>query len=163
MMNNIARKPPQQARMYQHILIPTDGSEVAERAVDAGIEFARWAKARVTGFTAVPEYDYNVSGHADLVAGHARSIAEHDVASERIAGEILNHLAEKAHAAGVEFDTDFVQSNHPWEAIVAAAHKHGCDLIFIASHGRRGFSALMHGSETHGVLTHCKIPTLVYR
>ena len=163
MLNNIAREARPQARMYKHILIPTDGSQVAERAVDAGIEFARWAKARVTGFTAVPEYDYNVSGHAELVSGHVVSMAEHEARSRDRADEVLGRLAGKARAAGVEFDTDFVQSNHPWEAIVAAAHKHGCDLIFIASHGRRGFSALMHGSETHGVLTHCKIPTLVYR
>jgi len=147
--------------MYKHILIPTDGSEVAERAVEAGIEFARWAKARVTGFTAVPEYELPSEGA--MSSGCALSMTEHDVRSRTKADEILGRVAERARASGVEFEADFVQSNHPWEAIVAAAHKHGCDLIFIASHGRRGFSALMHGSETHGVLTHCKIPTLVYR
>jgi nucleotide-binding universal stress UspA family protein len=56
-----------------------------------------------------------------------------------------------------------VQSDRPHEAIIAAAQKHGCDLIFMASHGRRGISAFLHGSETQGVLTHSKIPTLVYR
>jgi nucleotide-binding universal stress UspA family protein len=161
MLNNIARKEPRQASMYKHILIPTDGSEIAERAVEAGIEFARWAKARVTGFTAVPEYELPSEGA--MASGHALSMTEHDVRSRKKADEILARVAEKARAASVDFDADFVQSDHPWEAIVAAAHKHGCDLIFIASHGRRGFSALMHGSETHGVLTHCKIPTLVYR
>lgn len=147
--------------MYKHILIPTDGSELAERAVDAGIEFARWAKAKVTGFTAVPQFQ--IPGRGELVAGKGLSLEEYDRRSRQQAERILGPLAARASMAGVECDVDYAQSDHPWEAIVAAANKHGCDLIFIASHGRRGFSALIHGSETHGVLTHSKIPTLVYR
>ena len=77
------------------------------------------------------------------------------VPEERIADELLALLDQ--------FDTDYVQSDSPYEAIIRAAEVHGCDLIFMASHGRRGISALVHGSETQGVLTHSRIPTLVYR
>jgi len=75
----------------------------------------------------------------------------------------LQTIADRARAAGVDYDAEFTQSDRPHEAIIRAAEKHGCDLIFMASHGRRGLSALVHGSETQGVLTHSTIPTLVYR
>lgn len=147
--------------MYRHILIPSDGSELAEKAVEAGIEFARSIHARVTGFTAVPEY--RTPSESELMAKHVISLAEYEEQAKRNAERILERIAARARAAGVEYDADYVQSDHPYEAIVRAAEAHGCDLIFMASHGRRGFAALMHGSETRGVLTHSTIPTLVYR
>jgi nucleotide-binding universal stress UspA family protein len=147
--------------MYRHILIPSDGSELAEKAVEAGIEFARKINARVTGFTAVPEY--RTPSETELMAKHVISLAEYEDQAKRNAERILERIAARARAAGVEYDADFVQSDHPYEAIVRAAEAHGCDLIFMASHGRRGLSALVHGSETRGVLTHSTIPTLVYR
>ena len=147
--------------MYRHILIPTDGSELAEKAVAAGIAFARTIGARVTGFTAVPEY--KAPSHAELMAGNAVSLEEHERRARRRAEEVLDGVTRRARDEGVECDADFAQSDHPYEAIVHAAEAHGCDLIFIASHGRRGFSALIHGSQTQGVLTHSRIPTLVYR
>lgn len=147
--------------MYQHILIPTDGSELADKAVKAGIEFARENGARVTLFTAVPEYE--LPGEAALMARHATSIADHARASEKLASDILSKASEQASAARVRFDTDYVQSNKPWEAIIAAAQRHGCDAIFMASHGRKGLAAVWHGSQTREVLTHSKLPTLVYR
>lgn len=147
--------------MYRHILIPSDGSELAEKAVEAGIEFARSIHARVTGFTAVPEY--RTPSESELMAKHVISLAEYEEQAKRNAERILERIGTRARAAGVEYDADFVQSDHPYEAIVRAAEAHGCDLIFMASHGRRGFAALMHGSETRGVLTHSTIPTLVYR
>jgi nucleotide-binding universal stress UspA family protein len=76
---------------------------------------------------------------------------------------LLDGIAARARAAGVEPRTDYALSDRPWQAIIKAAEKNGCDLIFIASHGRKGLSALLHGSETHEVLTHSSIPTLVYR
>jgi len=69
----------------------------------------------------------------------------------------------QARAAGLAFDTNFVQSNRPWQAIIDAARRHGCDAIFIGSHARKGLSRLLHGSETQEVLTHSTIPTVVYR
>jgi nucleotide-binding universal stress UspA family protein len=147
--------------MYKHILIPTDGSEVAEKAVAQGVEFAREAKARVTFFTAVPEYE--PPSEAQVFARRVVSIAEHARESEENAKKILGHGAGLARAAGLEFDTDYEQSNQPWQAIVNAAKRHGCDAIFMASHARKGLSRLVHGSQTVDVLTHSDIPTLVVR
>jgi nucleotide-binding universal stress UspA family protein len=147
--------------MYKHILIPTDGSEVAEKAVAAGVEFAREARARVTLFTAVPEYE--PPSEAQVIARRVVSMAEHAANSEKTANDILAHAAGMARGAGLEFDTDFTQSNQPWQAIIDAAKRHGCDAIFMASHARTGLSRLVHGSQTIDVLTHSDIPTFVVR
>jgi nucleotide-binding universal stress UspA family protein len=147
--------------MYKHILIPTDGSAIAEKAVAAGIEFAREASAKVTLFTAVPEYA--APSESEIMARHVISIAEHARLSEQRASGILAHAAERARAAGLEFRTDYMQSNHPWQAIIDAAQRHGCDVIFMGSHGRKGLAAMWHGSETEQVLTHSTIPMVVYR
>ena len=147
--------------MFKHILIPTDGSELSDKAIDAGVEFAREMHARVTGFTAVPEYQ--VPSELELRSHQAKSMAQHEAQGKRQAETALQKIAERARAAGVDYDEDYVQSDYPYEAIISAANAHGCDLIFMASHGRRGISALIHGSQTQDVLTHSKIPTLVYR
>jgi nucleotide-binding universal stress UspA family protein len=147
--------------MYKHILIPTDGSDVAEKAVAAGIDYAREAKARVTLFTAVPEYE--PPSEAQVFARRVVSMADHARNSEKAANGILAHAIKVARDAGLEFATDFTQSNQPWQAIIEAAKRHGCDAIFMASHGRTGLSRLVHGSQTIDVLTHTDIPTLVVR
>jgi nucleotide-binding universal stress UspA family protein len=147
--------------MYKHILIPTDGSKLSEKAVAAGIEFARFIHARVTGFTAVPEY--RVPSETELMSKHAISLTDYERDAKKQAEIALQPIADRARAAGVEYDADFTLSDRPHEAIIRTAKSRGCDLIFMASHGRRGLSALVHGSETQGVLTHSSIPTLVYR
>ena len=147
--------------MYKHILIPTDGSQLSDKAVAAGVEFARFIHARVTGFTAVPEYQ--IPSEAELMSRHAISLPDYERDAKKQAEITLQPIADRARAAGVEYDAEFTQSDRPHEAIIRAAQAHGCDLIFMASHGRRGISALLHGSETQGVLTHSTIPTLVYR
>jgi nucleotide-binding universal stress UspA family protein len=147
--------------MYKHILIPTDGSEVARKAVAAGIDYAREANARVTLFTAVPEYE--PPSEAQVFARRVVSIEEYTRKSQSLAGDILAPAAALARDAGLAFDTDFAQSNQPWQAIIEAAKRHGCDAIFMASHGRTGLSRLVHGSQTVDVLTHTDIPTLVVR
>ena len=147
--------------MYKHILIPTDGSQTAEKAVQAGLEFARWAGARVTVFTARPEYQ--VPGTNEIAAGHVVSIEEYEQRAMAEAREILARVAQRAKAAQVAVGAEIALSNRPWQAIIQAAEKHGCDLIFIASHGRKGLAGLWYGSETHEILTHSTIPTLVYR
>lgn len=148
--------------MYKHVLIPSDGSQVAEKAVGAGIEFARTVGARITAFTAVGEYE--LPSASEMMA-HKRVVSpqEHQARVKRDAEAILTTIARRAAAAGVECDADYALCNRPHEAIIAAANRHGCDLIFMASHGRSGLSALLHGSETRDVLTHSTIPTLVYR
>ena len=147
--------------MYTHILIPTDGSPIAEKAVTAGIELACEAGAKVTFFTAVPEYE--VPNEGSVMARRVISLAEHARRSERIAHRVLAPAADKARAAKLEFRTHYGQSNRPWEAIVDAAKVYGCDAIIMGSHGRSGLSRLVHGSQTIDVLTHTDIPTLVVR
>jgi len=148
--------------MYKHILIPTDGSPTADKAVESGLEFAREAGARVTLFTAVPPYEVPSEGQV-LARQRVMSLAEHDLRSEQRAREVLAPAEERARGAGIVFDSDYVQSDRPSEAIIAAARDHGCDAIFMSSHGRSGLAKLWHGSETEEVLTHSAIPTLVYR
>ena len=147
--------------MYKHILIPTDGSELSQKAIEAGVEFAREARARVTAFTAVAEYQY--PSEVELMARRAISLEQYERGVKKQAEDVLLRAAERARAAGVEYDDDYALSDQPYEAIIRAAEKHGCDLIFMASHGRRWLSALIHGSQTQGVLTHSSIPTIVYR
>ena len=148
--------------MYNHVLIPSDGSEVAEKAVKAGIEFARTVGAKVTAFTAVSEYELPTS--SDIMA-HKRILSplDHEKLVKEQAQAILARIAERAAAAGVACDIDYTLCNRPDQAIIDAAKRNGCDLIFMASHGRSGLSALVHGSETRGVLSGSTIPTLVYR
>jgi nucleotide-binding universal stress UspA family protein len=147
--------------MYKHILIPTDGTPTAEKAVKAGLRFAKWSKAKVTVFTAMPEYRTPTS--AEVAARNVISIAEHERRSMAQAKKLLDKVARRAKAAGVKLATDAALSDRPADAIVAAAQKNGCDLIFIGSHGRKGLSALLLGSQTHEVLNRSRIPTLVYR
>jgi nucleotide-binding universal stress UspA family protein len=147
--------------MYKHILIPTDGSATAEKAVKAGLKFAKWAKAKVTVFTAMPEFRTPTAG--EVASRSAISIAEHERRSMAQANKLLDKVARRAKAAGVKLQTAAVLSDQPAEAIVAAADKNRCDLIFIGSHGRKGLSALLLGSQTHQVLSRSRIPTLVYR
>jgi nucleotide-binding universal stress UspA family protein len=147
--------------MYKHILIPTDGSETATKAVRAGIEYAREAGARITLFTAVPEY--RLPSEAELMSRQAISLDEHARRSKEAADAALAAAVESARAAGVDFDTDFAQKDQPYQAIIEAARRLGCDAIFMASHGRKGIDKLLHGSETIDVLTHSDIPTLVVR
>lgn len=148
--------------MFKHLLIPTDGSATAQKAVDAAIEFARQSNARITLFTAVPEYQ--PPGQAALLA-HQKvpSMADYEMEGRAQAAALLARAAAPARAAGVACDTDCAFSDRPWQAIIDAAKRNACDVIFIGSHGRKGLAALWYGSETEEVLTHSDIPTLVYR
>lgn len=148
--------------MYRHILIPTDGSDTAAKAVAAGTDYARETGAKVLFFTAVPEYQ--PPGDADVMA-HKRlqSIWQYQEQAAQAAHAVLERAAAAAKHANIDFETDFALSDEPYRAIIAAAKRHGCDAIFMASHGRSGLPALWHGSQTHEVLTHSDIPTLVYR
>ena len=148
--------------MYRHILIPTDGSKTAEKAVAAGTEYAREAGAKVVFFIAMPEYQ--VPRESEVMARHyVTPVYEYEEQAGAKARQILDKAAATARALEVDFETDYAFSDRPYEAIIKAAKKHGCDAIFIGSHGRGGLAALWHGSQTRDVLTHCDIPTLVYR
>jgi nucleotide-binding universal stress UspA family protein len=146
--------------MYKRILLPTNGSELCETAVREGLAFAKATGACVVGFHAVPSTSYLIYTEA----GPSDILAEQFERDARVRGEkLMNTLEEQARNAGVACETLMVTSDHPWEAIIEAANKKNCDLIFMASHGRRGLSALLLGSETARVLTHTRIPVLVYR
>jgi nucleotide-binding universal stress UspA family protein len=148
--------------MYKHILIPTDGSEVARKAVDAGIDYARETGARVTFFVAMPEYE--LPRTSELMAHKpVLSLQEHEERSAEKARALLAPALERARTCGVDFDSDHALSNKPSEAIIAAARRHGCDAIYMSSHGRSGLARLLHGSQTIEVLTHSDIPTVVLR
>jgi len=150
------------ASMYKNVLIPTDGSPTAEKAVLAGTGYARATGAKVVLFTVVPEYQ--VPGEAQLIARHRiTSIFEYQEQAEKSARQALAKATDSARQARIKFDTDYALADEPYKAIIAAAKRHGCDVIFMASHGRTGIQALWHGSQTRDVLTHSDIPTLVYR
>lgn len=146
--------------MYRRILLPTNGSALCDSAVKKGIEFAKFAGASVVGFHAIPATSYLIYTEA----GPSDVLAEQFERDALARGErLVKALEEQARAAGVAFESLTLVNDHPWEGIIEAANQRDCDLIFMASHGRRGLSALLLGSETTKVLTHSKIPVLVYR
>jgi nucleotide-binding universal stress UspA family protein len=146
--------------MYRRILLPTNGSELCASAVKRGIEFAKEIGASVVGFHAVPATSYLIYTEA----GPSDVLAEQFEKDAMARGQkLVEEVCDAAKAAGVQNDALLLTNDHPWEAIIEAANTKGCDLIFMASHGRRGLSALLLGSETARVLTHTTIPVLVCR
>lgn len=145
--------------MFKHILIPTDGSELSNMAITNGVKFAKEINARITGLTVTTPFHF-IALDGMQIADTAQQYAL-DV--KALAQRNLNVLKEAASAAGVECELVHRESEHPYEEIVKTAQTQGCDVIFQASHGRRGMRALVMGSETHKVLTHTKIPVLVFR
>lgn len=145
--------------MFKHLLLPTDGSPLSESAILKGIEFARESGARVTGLHVSPRF-HILTYRADMLEETRKAYAEDAKAhTERY----LEFIARTAREAGVACETLNEISDSPYEAIIEAARTHGCDLIVMASHGRRGVAGLLMGSETQRVLTHSKIPVLVWR
>ncbi|MBP7241788.1 universal stress protein [Amaricoccus sp.] len=149
--------------MYAHILIPTDGSPLAEQAVNHGLALAKALGSRVTVLTVVEQFDVLRHFTVDDRVRLDELMERFERGASALATKILGAAAEKAAALGVPAATVQAQSNHPWEAIVKQAEESGADLIVMASHGRRGVSALLIGSETLKVLTHSKVPVQVLR
>jgi nucleotide-binding universal stress UspA family protein len=141
--------------MYRHILIPTDGSELAGRAVRHGLALAKSVGAKVTALTVEPSFDvYGVYEMSDAFAEHAERAKAH-------ARGILDEIAEQARTAGVVCETVQVEQHYSYLGISDTAEQRGCDLIVMGSHGRSGIAAVALGSVTTKVLTHTKIPVLV--
>jgi nucleotide-binding universal stress UspA family protein len=143
--------------MYRHILIPTDGSELAEHGVSNGLSLAKSLGAKVTVIIVVEPF-------SALDLGEPLVFQEVVQLSEQIkkhAASVLDHVANAAKQAGVSCDAIQVGDAQPHQAIIATATDRGCDLIVMASHGRSGLSALLLGSVTSKVLTHTKTPVLV--
>lgn len=147
--------------MFKHILVPTDGSDLSVETVKRAISFARESGAHITFFYAKPEYPVAFYGEGAFIDPTTpEKFAE---MADQQAQEILSACEQLARDGNVAATSLAVTSDIPYEAIIAAASSAGCDLIFMASHGRRGISGLLLGSETQKVLTHSKIPVLVYR
>lgn len=145
--------------MYTHLLVPTDGSPLSDYAVDQALALARSLGARVTLFTAIEPFHLIAYAPEQVV----ETRASYDEHARKAADERLKAAAAKAAAAGIAHATEAVGAEDPHEAIIATAKAKGCDLIAMASHGRRGVKALVLGSVTAKVLTHSEVPVLVYR
>ena len=147
--------------MFKNILIPTDGSRLSLKAVKSGLAFAKSVNARVTGcYVVEPFQPYYFGDYIPPDLPTPKEFERHACAT----GEThLQKIAAAAAAAGLKYGGSVVKADSPYAGIINAARKGRCDLIFMASHGRSGLSGLLLGSETHKVLTHSKIPVLVYR
>lgn len=148
--------------MYKHILLPTDGSALARAAVQAGVKLAKALGARVTGFYAAPPatpLEYKGLFPVGFV-----DPAKHEKMIERTAAKYLEVIAQAASSAGVPCRVEHLTNDYPADAIVAAAKKNKCDLIFMSTHGRRGLrTTSLLGTQTQKVLANSKIPVLVHR
>jgi nucleotide-binding universal stress UspA family protein len=145
--------------MYKNILIPTDGSDLAGKAVQYGIQLAKQFGAKVTAFTSwAPYHIWTVE--TKMVEDTPDEYKQHQ---HQEAVKLLGEVSSKAKAAGVACETAEAEDEQTYQAIIDAAKAKGCDLIVMASHGYRGISAVLLGSVTSKVLTHSSIPVLVYR
>jgi nucleotide-binding universal stress UspA family protein len=146
--------------MYRHILIPTDGSELAEHAVTSGLSLAKSLGAKVSVIIVEEPFDW--LGVSESKAQQALGeLAKHTEQIKKHAASVLNRVTNAAKQAGVPCDTIQVENEQPYKAIITTAADKGCDLIVMASHGRSGLSAIVLGSVTNKVLTHTKTPVLV--
>jgi len=145
--------------MYKRLLIPTDGSELSETAIRNGVRLASALGAKLTVLTVTPPFHIATLDTAMLTAMPEQYEEDCKAAAERY----LRVAREAAAKADVRGEYLHAVHDHPYEAIIDTASRAGCDLIFMASHGRRGVSSLLLGSETNKVLTHSKIPVLVCR
>ena len=145
--------------MFRNILIATDGSDLAAKAVEQGVLFAKEIGAKVTAVTVTQPF------HAVSVKPSQLEYTpiEYKKHAEAHAAKVLDTISDAAKTAGVVCETLHVEHERVYQAIIGAAMARRCDLIVMASHGRRGVSAVVLGSETVKVLTHSKIPVLVYR
>ena len=144
--------------MYKRILISTDGSEISQKAAQSAVTLAKATGAELYTISVKEPFPYSAISEMQPVPPQ-----EFFDAQERIAGERVKGVVALAGAAGVACHAHTVEALHPWEAILDHAKTQACDLIVMASHGRRGLSALLLGSETQKVLTHSAIPVLVIK
>ena len=146
--------------MFKHILISTDGSPVSIKAAKAGIALASALRAKVTAYCAPEEVQLI---YAEGYAFDQKTIDGFEESARKVGQKSVDTIGKMAKAAGVPFASVVTKASTAYEGIIAAAKKQKCDVIFMASHGRRGLSKLIMGSVTQKVLTHSKIPVVVYR
>ena len=146
--------------MFKHILISTDGSPVSIKAAKAGIALARALGSKVTAYSALEELQlFYGEGYVPTQS----MVNEFLQRARQAAQKRVDTIGKMAKAAGVPFASVVTKAYSPYEGIIAVARKRKCDVIFMASHGRRGLSKLIMGSVTQKVLTHSRIPVVVYR
>jgi nucleotide-binding universal stress UspA family protein len=144
--------------MYKRIIVPTDGSEITAKAVDTAVALAKQSGGSIVTVSVKEPFPYSAISEMQPVPPQ-----EFYDAQERIAADRVRKVIDVARAAGVACEGSTVEALHPWEAILDLANSEGCDLVVMASHGRRGMAALLIGSETSRVLTHSTLPVLVVK
>ena len=148
---------------YKHILLPVDGSELARKAEKECFAFAKSTGAKVTVIHVVSHYYLHMQPWGAPRSVHTKIEKAHEEEARKIAQKMISAITTRAKAEGVKCDGLVVIGDQPFEEIVNSAEKSKCDLIMMASHGRRGFEGVLLGSETQKVLTHTKIPVLVVK
>ena len=147
--------------MFKNILVPTDGSRLSVKAGKQAVKLAKTLGAKIVAFHAAPDYASTYYGDGYILrAPSAKARAE---IARKQAQKYLAAIEVEAEVEKVPCEPYYIVSDSPYEAVIEAARKKKCDLIVMASHGRRGLSALVLGSEVHKVLVHSKIPVLVCR
>ncbi|MGE5169887.1 MAG: universal stress protein [Rudaea sp.] len=147
--------------MFKNILVPTDGSKLSQKAVKEAIQLAKITNAKITALHVYPKFSgspYGTFGPAEDVLEEA-----HENQARAEADQIFAGIKKLAEPAGIAIDSVLAQGNDVWKQVIATAKKKKCDLICMASHGRRGVQGVLLGSETHKVLTHSDMPVLVLR
>ncbi len=145
--------------MFRKLLIPTDGSTLSEKSSQAALDFAAATGASVVGLSVAQLYPFMLMQEA----GSMVDLSVYEDVQDRTAQKHINNLEEQAKAANVRCEVLTSRAVHPYEEIIATATAKQCDLIWMASHGRKGLDKLLLGSETQRVLSHTAIPVLVYR
>jgi nucleotide-binding universal stress UspA family protein len=145
--------------MFKHILLPIDGSELSEKAIQGCVSLAKESGAKITGLHVTPEF-HVFTANPEMLEDTEE---EYRRDSKRTASDVLSFVEKAAKGSGVPCEIVQLESDHPHQAIIDTAEQYGCDLITMATHAYTGVKGLLLGSETHKVLTQCKVPVLVYR
>ncbi|MCB2021155.1 MAG: universal stress protein [Rhizobacter sp.] len=143
--------------MFEHLLVPIDGSDLSQRAMDASIELARKLGARITGFIAEPF----ATPPPGIGMAYLDAVKKHDKSAFAHAEGVLSAFAARCAEAGVAFTPHATQAGQIDDAILAAAAKHGCDMIVMVTHGRSALGELMWGSHAKTLLSRSRLPLLV--
>ena len=145
--------------MFKKILVPTDGSALSDKAVQAALDFAAATGASVVGLSVAQLYPFMLMPEAGAMV----DLSTYEEIQDKTAQQAMDKFGKMATAAKVSSEVLSTRGIHPYEEIIKAATDRGCDLIWMASHGRKGLDKLLLGSETQRVLSHASIPVLVYR
>jgi len=148
--------------MFKNILVPTDGGPLSRKAMAAAVRLAKEQNARITGVHATPTF-VPIMYDGMLPPAELISRSAHEQAMARAAAKVLGAMEKMCRSAGVRWEGVHVADAEPYRAIIDTARRKRCDLVLMASHGRRGVAGILLGSETQKVLTHSKVPVLVYR